>query len=67
MVGRDGNAYIEYDCSTQPGSSGSPVIDLETGKVYGLHFAGAYKIANFGWPMWRVCQIPEVREILDLD
>lgn len=37
---------IEHDCTTLGGSSGSPVINLETGKVLGLHFAGSYKRRN---------------------
>ncbi len=36
-----------HDCSTLPGCSGSPVIDLKTGKVLGLHFGGINGDRNF--------------------
>ena len=38
---------ITHDCSTLGGNSGSAVIDLATGHVIGLHFAGAYLKANY--------------------
>ena len=37
---------IEHDCSTQTGSSGSPIINLNNFKVIGVH-KGFYKL-NFG-------------------
>lgn len=36
-----------HDCTTLGGASGSPVLDLATGKVAGLHFAGLYQETNF--------------------
>lgn len=39
--------YFKHDCTTLGGNSGSCVIDLETGRVVGLHFAGSFKIANY--------------------
>jgi endonuclease G, mitochondrial len=36
-----------HDCSTLGGSSGSVVIDIESGAAVGLHFAGAYQEANY--------------------
>ena len=42
---------FQHDCSTAGGCSGSPVIDLETQKVLGLHFGGnetRYNIAISG-------------------
>lgn len=44
---------LEHDCTTLGGNSGSPVINLATGRVCGLHFAGTYRSRNFavtaGW------------------
>lgn len=39
-----------YDCTTLGGASGSPVLSLDTGKVLALHYAGLYKIENYGVP-----------------
>lgn len=39
-----------YDCTTLGGASGSPVLSLTTGKVVALHYAGLYKIENYGVP-----------------
>jgi endonuclease G len=35
-----GNNSIHHDCSTLGGNSGSPVVDLESGAVVGLHYDG---------------------------
>lgn len=40
------NEYL-HDCSTLGGNSGSPVIDLYTGEVVGLHHAGTYLKHNW--------------------
>ena len=42
---------ITHDASTLGGNSGSAVIDVLTGEVVALHFAGLYLDANFGVPM----------------
>jgi endonuclease G, mitochondrial len=39
-----------HDCSTLGGCSGSAVVDLATGRVAGLHFAGRFLEANFAVP-----------------
>jgi endonuclease G len=36
-----------HDCTTLGGSSGSAIIDVETGAAIGLHFSGLYKDANY--------------------
>jgi hypothetical protein len=36
-----------YDCSTLPGSSGSVVVDVRTGRAIGLHYAGTAFDTNF--------------------
>lgn len=38
---------FEHDCTTLGGSSGSVVIDLETGDAVGLHFGGEYLNTNY--------------------
>jgi phosphatidylserine/phosphatidylglycerophosphate/cardiolipin synthase-like enzyme len=39
-----------HDCTTLGGNSGSVLVDMLTGKVVGLHFAGIYKEANLAVP-----------------
>jgi endonuclease G, mitochondrial len=39
-----------HDSSTLGGNSGSAVVDVTTGKVVGLHFAGRYLEANYAVP-----------------
>jgi endonuclease G, mitochondrial len=41
---------VTHDSSTLGGNSGSALIDVETGKVVGLHFAGRYLEANYAVP-----------------
>lgn len=43
------NAMV-HDSSTLGGNSGSAVIDVSTGHVIGLHFAGEYLKANYAVP-----------------
>ncbi len=38
---------FSHDCTTLGGNSGAVVVDLETGKAVGLHFAGTYRTANY--------------------
>jgi len=45
---------LAHDCSTLGGNSGSAVVDIETGLVAGLHFAGRYLDANFAVPAWEL-------------
>jgi endonuclease G, mitochondrial len=42
---------LTHDASTLGGNSGSAVIDLQTGTVLALHFAGEYLKANYAVPM----------------
>ncbi len=49
---------LQHDCSTLGGNSGSPAIDLGSGKAVGLHFSGLFMQANFAVPA------PKVRELL---
>lgn len=52
---------IEHDCSTLGGNSGSPVVDLESNQVIGLHFGGRYGVGNYAIPIWQVADDPLVR------
>ncbi len=47
---------ITHDASTLGGNSGSAVIDVLTGEVVALHFAGLYLDANFGVPMYELAR-----------
>jgi len=38
--------FLYHDCSTLGGNSGSPVFALDTGRVIGLHFSGAFMYRN---------------------
>src|SRR3954452_8904252 len=46
LQGLSGRTELTHDCTSLGGNSGSPLINLETGKVVGLHFSGEYGIAN---------------------
>lgn len=43
-----------HDSSTLPGASGSAVLDPLTGRVLGLHFAGAYLQSNYAVPAFEL-------------
>jgi hypothetical protein len=47
-----------HDGSTLGGSSGSPVIDLDTHRVVALHYSGRYGRANYAVPLWLVKDDP---------
>lgn len=47
------NSQLAHDCSTLGGSSGSPVVDLETHTVIGLHFGGNRE-QNLAVALWRL-------------
>jgi len=53
---------IEHDCSTLGGNSGSPVVDLETHQVIGLHFGGRFGVGNYAVPLWMLAGDPLLRE-----
>ena len=44
----------EHDASTLRGSSGSPVIDLTTHRVVGIHYSGVYGQRNHAVALWTV-------------
>jgi endonuclease G len=45
------DGLVMHDCSTLGGNSGSPIIDLTTGEVLGLHFSGIFLKENRGVPI----------------
>ena len=51
---------ISHDSSTLGGNSGSATIDIVTGRVVGLHFAGVYLEANYAVPTWQLALDPRV-------
>jgi endonuclease G, mitochondrial len=42
-----GNGIFGHDCSTLGGSSGSAIVDIETGAVLGMHYGGFYGESNY--------------------
>ena len=47
---------MTHDSSTLGGNSGSAVIDVATGTIVGLHFAGEYLKANYGVPTYELAR-----------
>jgi hypothetical protein len=62
QVMRLGDDLVMHDCSTLGGNSGSPVIDLLTGEVLGLHFSGVFLRENRGVPIGLVTS--KLRKVL---
>ena len=60
-------AAITHDASTLGGSSGSPVIDVDTGEVVAMHFAGEYLKANYAVPMFELARDARVASKLNFD
>ena len=48
---------VTYDCSTLPGSSGSVVLDVASGRAVGLHYAGTALVTNYAVPATDIAQI----------
>ncbi|WP_298326997.1 DNA/RNA non-specific endonuclease [Asticcacaulis sp.] len=53
---------LGHDSSTLGGASGSALIDVQTGLVLGLHFAGIYMISNYAVP---ACQLGRDGRVVD--
>ena len=51
---------LTHDSSTRGGNSGSPLLDVRTGQVLGLHFDGAYLKQNYAVPSDELARDPEV-------
>jgi hypothetical protein len=50
--GKGADQALDCDYSSLGGNSGSPVFDLATGLMVGLHYAGRYAEANYAVPIW---------------
>ena len=53
---------MTHDCSTLGGNSGSAVIDVNSGDVVALHFAGEYLKQNYAVPMADLAEDSEVTD-----
>lgn len=51
---------MTHDSSTLAGNSGSAIVDVETGEVVGLHFAGQTLKANYSVPLFELARDPRV-------
>jgi DNA/RNA endonuclease G (NUC1) len=58
---------MTHDASTLGGNSGSAIIDVDTGEVVALHFAGEYLKANYAAPMFELARDPRVAPKLNFD
>jgi endonuclease G len=54
---------MTHDSSTLGGNSGSAVIDVDTGEVVGLHFAGEYLKANYAVPTYELARDQRVVDV----
>lgn len=46
--------WATHDCTTLGGASGSPVLDMASGRAVGLHFAGLYMVENYAVPASKI-------------
>src|SRR5215467_5510634 len=58
---------MTHDSSTLGGNSGSAIIDVDTGEVLALHFAGEYLKANYAVPMYELARDRRVAPKLNFD
>ncbi len=65
----NGKEWLFHNCTTLGGSSGSPVVDFETGTVWGLHASGQVRSlsseGNLAEPMWKICKLKAVADVLN--
>jgi V8-like Glu-specific endopeptidase len=55
-------AAFHHDCSTLGGNSGSPLLDLTTHRVIGLHFGGDFMQRNQAIALWTLIDDPLLRD-----
>jgi hypothetical protein len=63
----DQEPVFVHDCFTLGGNAGSPVVDLETDQVLGLHYGGYYQAEtqtkrNYAVPLWQLTDDPFLQE-----
>jgi endonuclease G, mitochondrial len=58
---------MTHDASTLGGNSGSAIIDVDSGQVVALHFAGEYLKANYAVPMYELARDSRVASKLNFD
>jgi len=58
---------MTHDSSTLGGNSGSAIIDVDTGDVLALHFAGEYLKANYAVPMYELARDSRVAPKLNFE
>ena len=58
---------MTHDASTLGGNSGSAIIDVDSGEVVALHFAGEYLKANYAVPMYELARDDRVSRLLNFD
>jgi endonuclease G len=58
---------MTHDASTLGGNSGSAIIDVDSGEVVALHFAGIYLKANYAVPMFELARDSRVASKLNFD
>jgi hypothetical protein len=56
-----GHNLFTHDCSTLGGNSGSPVVDLDSHRIIGLHFGGRYQQSNNAVALWELRNDPLIQ------
>ncbi|MUG91717.1 serine protease [Scytonema sp. UIC 10036] len=59
---KEAQPLLTHDCSTLGGNSGSCLVDLELGKVVGLHFSGRYLQTNYAVALWKLRKDPLIKK-----
>jgi S1-C subfamily serine protease/pimeloyl-ACP methyl ester carboxylesterase len=54
---------VRTDARTMPGNSGSPVLDIEDGRVLGIHFAREQPAGGAAVPAWELARDPHVQAL----
>jgi hypothetical protein len=52
------STQVQHDCTTTGGNSGSPLLDIQTGQVVGVHHGGNFMLQNYAVP------VAELRKVL---
>ena len=59
---RSSETEVNHDCSTLGGNSGSPIFDLASHRIVGLHFGGQFMRQNHAVPLWTLTEDPLLRD-----